>query len=90
MTTAEGFEVQACRSCGSPVVWAITVTGRPMPVDAEPSPAGTVELTATGHGVRASVTTVADSAEPMRRTSHFATCPQADAWRHRKTDGREP
>lgn len=86
--TAEGFDVQACRSCGRPIVWASTVTQRSMPVDADPSPGGTIELTATGHGVYASVVTVRDSAEPMRRTSHFATCPQADVWRGRGSGER--
>jgi len=41
-----------CRSCAAPVAWAMTPTGRRMPLDPDGK-------------------------------SHFATCPQADAWRSR-------
>jgi hypothetical protein len=33
-----------CRDCGNAIVWALTDSGRRLPVDFEPSPQGTLEL----------------------------------------------
>lgn len=38
------FERKACGSCDAPIIWASTVKGRPMPVDAEPDPDGNILL----------------------------------------------
>jgi hypothetical protein len=38
------FGPARCRDCNAVVVWALTDTGRRMPVDFEPSPQGTLEL----------------------------------------------
>jgi DNA modification methylase len=35
--------VTACRSCGAEIRWARTFTGKLMPLDAAPNPAGNVE-----------------------------------------------
>lgn len=48
-----------------PVVWFRTKTGKRMPVDAK-----TCRPTDAEHQL-----------DLKRHTSHFATCPQADAWR---------
>ena len=37
-----------CRACGQPIIWATTKNDKMMPIDAEPDPAGNVEL----HGDR--------------------------------------
>jgi len=74
-----------CRSCGEAVVWAETKNGKTMPVDAEPSADGNVEL----HEYRGAVTVIvhgaATIAEARARaelhTSHFKTCPNANGWR---------
>jgi hypothetical protein len=63
-----------------------------MPVDAEPSYAGNVLIENRQGLIRATVLSVAESTalafpipeEPRLRTSHFATCPDADAWRKRE------
>lgn len=86
-------EVAACRSCGAPIYWlTIHPGGRRMPVDAEPAEDGTVMADLTvGRGVALSRDAVAeirraesemgpDFHEPLY-LSHFATCPQAKAWR---------
>jgi hypothetical protein len=67
-----------CRSCGAPVVWRRhRVTGKPMPLNAEPTPDGDFVLDADGEHYHA--------AEPettlARHLSHFATCPQSREWR---------
>lgn len=64
-----------CRSCGAPIEWALTAKGRRMPVDLEPAAAGLL-LVHDGrveHADRAP----ADWPRSPRRTSHFATCPNA-------------
>lgn len=69
----------ACRSCGALVVWAVTATGRRMPVDAMPTPGGNIIL----RGGPTPLATVAckDAVPGPAHTSHFATCPQAVSWR---------
>jgi hypothetical protein len=73
-----------CRSCGAEVIWAVTASGKRMPVDADPVPEGNVLLADDGDGtVHASVMPEAQALlteEPMR-LSHFVTCPQADEHR---------
>lgn len=81
---------ERCRSCGAPIIWAQTVNGKAMPIDAEPVPDGNVLL--TGRRVETRRGTLAPECRvegdtPMfpdgadRYMSHFATCPQADQWR---------
>lgn len=78
--------VGKCRSCGHEVVWAITSTGKKMPMDVPNDPKGTFVLfaLADGDNYRAekfSAENPAHSNLKKRFTSHFATCPQADAHR---------
>ncbi len=86
--------MSVCRSCAAPIRWAISrATGKNIPLDAEPSPGGNVELVDIGarNGLmeqRAVVLTGFDlmAAQEEGRTlylSHFATCAQAD--QHRRT-----
>lgn len=66
-----------CRSCHAPIVWAITNTGRRMPVDAEPAENGTLVLYESTPG---EVHVAPASEHPTivdRHVSHFATCPNA-------------
>lgn len=79
-----------CRTCRAPVVWAVLPSGRRIPLDPEPDPAGRVRLEAIGPGTdRAAVVLNTGDAEDARAagealyTSHFATCPQADQHRRR-------
>jgi len=86
--------VSTCRSCGAPVVWAVTPEGRRMPVDAEPVDGGNVLLSpnptgsqdryapvATVVGKRVQASLFGD--DGPRYVSHFATCPNADLHRRR-------
>lgn len=72
----EDSRTVACSSCGAPMIWTDTEGGRRMPVDAKPTK-GIV----LGFGGRAT-----PSAKVVDvYTSHFATCPNANA--HRKPAG---
>jgi hypothetical protein len=89
------FLVAACRSCGAPIIWARHhETGRVMPLDREPDPGGSWllepspvpgkrELVAYYVPPERLLRPYDPSEGRARRTSHFATCPQADEWRRR-------
>jgi hypothetical protein len=70
-------EQSVCRSCGAPIVWARTQSGRLMPVDREPVDGGSLLLERVGGEYRVSV------ALNGGFRAHFATCPDAESWRHR-------
>lgn len=79
-----------CGSCGAPVIWAATVHGRAMPVDAEPSGMGNVALGRGSDGKLVATVLAGDAllsrrfaGEPLYLT-HFATCPDAADHRRRK------
>jgi hypothetical protein len=102
--TAPVHEPKACRSCGAAIYWAQLVDeagavvlkpdGRPkaIPVDAQPTEKGNVQLYARKTGIVARVFGN-DQAQQIRdaawalggkhslRMAHHATCPQADQWR---------
>jgi hypothetical protein len=67
-----------CRSCDAPIVWALTEKGARMPLDAEPTPAGSLVLV---DGI-ARRPQIGEDVPYLQYVSHFATCPNAD--RHRK------
>lgn len=89
-----------CRSCGAQMIWAITETGKKMPVDAEPSSAGEFVLfwieSENTPQVR-SLVSIERNGRPMGEwdgnySSHFATCPNAGQHRSKNqqkgsTDG---
>ena len=69
-----------CRSCGEPVIWAVTETGRTMPLDAKSYTLFVLEPKgAQGGSPRCKAVQV--------RASHFSTCADADAWRKAKEHG---
>jgi hypothetical protein len=71
--------VNRCASCGAPIRWVrLAPHLSPHPVDTEPAPNGTIELSADGSN-RARV--VKPSEERELYVSHFASCPHAKAWR---------
>jgi len=75
-----------CSSCGAPIIWAKSKAGKAMPVDAEPVRDGNVML--EQHGLRVTAVVTGESMLPGVQTlykSHFATCPNADAHRKRRT-----
>lgn len=84
-------KVARCRSCGVTIVWCHTRAGKRIPVDLDPTPEGNLRVFIDGlavaltNGERAAYI---EAGVPLH-TSHFATCPQAAAWRRRKTTARE-
>lgn len=91
------WETSTCRSCGAPVIWALTEAGKRIPVDPEPMAGGNIVLSdkpfrprpdGVGPAVyipRAHILSQAEGMTrrpaPEARQSHFATCPDAEAWR---------
>jgi len=78
------YPTEKCRTCEAPIIWAVTERGKPMPVDAEPTPDGTVLLEPLGLGFRARVLPAhrAFGRKDLRK-SHFVLCPDAPKWRRR-------
>lgn len=82
--------MSVCRSCHGQIIWARTVNGRPMPVDAEPAANGNVILVATqryqAQPPTAKVLGREEAAEHAGAlyVSHFASCPQRTAWRRQR------
>ena len=82
-----------CGSCGEAIVWAITDSGRHMPLDAVPVDTGNVAVHRDKSGeLRARVLKHGDTVADWetRGNSHYATCPHADQHRkpRRMKDGR--
>ena len=74
--------MSVCRSCGAPVVWAVTVTGAMMPVDRDPVDGGNIDLVHSGDASGTPTAHVLSESQPTlyggdRYVSHFATCPNA-------------
>lgn len=76
-----------CKSCGAPIVWARSEKGTPMPIDAQKSLFGNIELSWFGRGEPPTATIVAPGSGSY--VSHFATCPKASAHRRRKAATHE-
>jgi len=79
------FTIASCESCHKPVIWAVTVKAKRMPVNAEPEPDGNVALDfRPGMDPLARILTVTRQFGVKNlRKSHFADCPQAAKWRRR-------
>lgn len=75
-----------CRSCGAAIMWAVTPSGRTMPLDAEPTANGNIVIEEDGRAATLNKVTLAEmiaAGDPTpRRTSHFATC--KNSAQHRK------
>jgi hypothetical protein len=71
-----------CKSCGAPIVWAVSSKGRALPLDPEPSPKGNLSLD-SGTPPKARVVQPHGLEGPLY-TSHFATCPNAKKHRRKR------
>jgi hypothetical protein len=71
-----------CRSCGAAIFWALTTTGRKVPLDADPveaeAEAGRYALLWPDDG-----RTPRAIHRPALYLTHFATCPNASQHRRR-------
>ena len=80
-----------CRSCLAPITWAISVHGRPIPIDAEPVEGGNLVLVDGTHDTDRGAEPVTIARRPdallepdlPRYVAHFTTCPNADEHRKR-------
>lgn len=71
-----------CRSCGAEIIWARSVNGVPMPLDAKPVPDGNVILEDGTARVIGGPLEVPPGTKLY--SAHHATCPDAERWRGRK------
>lgn len=79
----------SCRSCRAPILWTLSEAGKRTPLDAYPHDEGTIEVygQALGGEVGLSRVLTGDLLDTARENgtslyrSHFASCPQAAAWR---------
>lgn len=72
--------MNVCRSCDAPIRWVKTATGRSMPIDPKPTQDGNLVIV---DGVAKIYKPGEDGAlfAPEKFLSHFASCPNAPAWR---------
>jgi hypothetical protein len=77
------WPIERCRSCDAPIIWATSVNGKAMPINAEPVENGNVALQPRqGMGPLAVVLSVAKRfGRTDLHTSHHSNCPQANGWR---------
>jgi len=68
-----------CRTCKARIIWAISRSHAPMPLNPEPVAGGNIELVAGVANV------VSSNPDVRRYVSHFATCAQADEHRKART-----
>ena len=86
--TSTPWPAEQCRSpqCNKPIIWTTTERMKPMPVDAQPSPDGTLALSWSANGKTVLSRVVKPAHLRFGRkdlhVSHFATCPHAERWRH--------
>jgi hypothetical protein len=82
-------ENDACQRCGAPMTWAVTPTGSKLPLDPEPRSDGNVIY--EGGLARFISGEMRRTYTGDRYVSHFATCPNADQFRHykRKSEGED-
>ena len=71
--------MNVCRSCHAPIIWALTGSAKSIPLDAQPNPAGNVEL---ADGIaKAWGTSHVWPEGTQRYMPHHATCPDGEEWK---------
>lgn len=73
--------VSRCRSCGAEIRWVQTITGKNVPIDAEPVDDGNITLERVLGQERAVVNGQPSLVGGPLYVSHFVTCPEAEEWR---------
>lgn len=76
----------ACKSCKALIVWAETIHGKAIPIDAGAVPSGNIGLEQPNDPREPPIAHVApnipaDKCSQIRFVSHFVTCPQSREWR---------
>lgn len=79
--------VASCKSCGAPIRWTKTSRGKNMPIDEKPSEGGDFAvLPDTDPPEVEWLSSRSKTTHPGPFfTSHFATCPNADQHRRKKS-----
>jgi hypothetical protein len=75
--------VSQCTSCQARIVWGMTASGKPIPIDPDPVETGNLAVRPPGAQVRYLSKSDAIEADEWRAVSHFSTCPNAKL--HRKS-----
>ena len=75
--------MSACRSCGAEILWAKTIKGHSIPLDAQPAAKGNVVIAENGTALvyRDPAAIATRYVDEPHFVSHFATCPNADEHR---------
>ncbi len=76
--------ITECRSCKAKIAFLTMESGRSMPVDAEPTMNGTIWIGEDGIGRVVGKGDYTTISMPLYM-SHFATCPNAKAYRKAKS-----
>lgn len=85
----------SCTTCGKSIIWALTETGKRMPVDAQQNALGRVllcyEVDGLNNAVGEQLVVAAPADHPgwPRWSNHFATCTKATPFRRRQADRGE-
>ena len=82
--------MSTCRKCPAQVLFVRSGKNPKqwLPLNAEPTPEGTIVIRDDGHGYVVAPMVDVDPFQ-LRYTSHFATCPQAATFRRKgTTDGK--
>jgi hypothetical protein len=81
---APDYQVEPCPLCAAPIIWARTERMEEVPVDAEPSPTGTLSLRAGHDGSPRAIKPSAKLAFGARlRALHYTTCRMGKKLRER-------
>ncbi len=76
------MKTSSCKGCTASIIWATTVNGKVMPLDAKPDPTGHFTLSPDKSAkLWALPAAPSDAPDRLRYTSHFATCPAAGRFR---------
>lgn len=78
------MKIDQCRSCDAPIIGALTVNGKWMPVDVEPRADGNLSLTEAEPIPQVVVIKAGQDVDGPRYVSHFVTCPNAARHRSRR------
>jgi len=78
------LKISSCRSCGEPVVWAETPTGKLAPFDAVPTMRGKWGIDDRTPTPKAAKIDGEANAGAPAFASHFSTCPKAAEHRRKR------
>ena len=83
--------MNVCVGCGAPIRWVLTVAGKRLPIDPEPTEDGNVVVRDVDGQPRAHVLTGPElPAREQAWRPHWATCPKAGEFRAPPATGRRP